>query len=136
MAKLTKRQKTRIIAEYIDGDGRVSQETLAKRYGVSRKTISKILSDKSVREKLSNAKNESVMSMIEYIQARSERVQHLVDVVLDTCEEQLAEASLRDKMGAVKIMLERFCVVDDKANNNEGTTFTVNIKDMSGNGNG
>lgn len=32
MAKLTDRQRKRIIAEYVDGDGKVSQRSLAKEY--------------------------------------------------------------------------------------------------------
>lgn len=59
MPRLSTRQRNRIIAEYIDGDGRVSQEQLAQKYHVNRRTISKILSN-VVREKCANAKKESV----------------------------------------------------------------------------
>lgn len=39
MAKLTDRQRKQIIAEYVAGDGRVSQQKLADKYHVSRQAI-------------------------------------------------------------------------------------------------
>lgn len=36
MAKLTDRQRKQIIAEYVEGDGKVSQQKLADKYHVSR----------------------------------------------------------------------------------------------------
>lgn len=45
MAKLSDRQRKQIIAEYVEGDGRVSQRSPAKKYNVSLSTISKILKD-------------------------------------------------------------------------------------------
>ena len=43
VGKLTDRQRKQIIAEYVAGDGKISQRELAERYQVSQKTISKIL---------------------------------------------------------------------------------------------
>ena len=43
MAKLTDRQRKQIIAEYVEGDGKVSQQKLADKYHVSRQAISTIL---------------------------------------------------------------------------------------------
>lgn len=39
MPRLTTRQKNRIIAEYVDGDGRVTQAQLAQKYNCTQKTI-------------------------------------------------------------------------------------------------
>lgn len=116
MAKLTTRQKNKIIADYIDGDGKVSQEQLAQKYGVNRRTISRILSNEEVRNRVSNVKKDSELSMIEYIRAKSYRVQHLIDIALDTSEGQMAGACLRDKMGAVKILVEKFLPPDEDRN--------------------
>ena len=52
MAKLSDRQRKQIIAEYVNGGGAVSQRTLAARYHVTQKTISKILNAPDVLDKV------------------------------------------------------------------------------------
>lgn len=131
MPRLTVRQKNRIIAEYVDGDGRVTQAQLAKKYNCTQKTISKILSDTEVREKVLNAKKQSTLSMLEYIKVRTDRVQHLIDIALESCDEQMEEASLRDKMGAVKILIEKFFPPEEQGNNGEAISVNINIEDTS-----
>lgn len=74
MPRLTTRQKHKIITEYVEGDGRVFQRELAEKYNVSQKTVSKILSNDNVREMVSKAKNDSILSMIEYVKAKSQMV--------------------------------------------------------------
>lgn len=129
MAKLTDKQRKQIIAEYVEGDGRVSQRDLARKFSVSQVTISKILTDKSVKEKLSEAKNDNLISMCEYIKAKSERVQHLIDIALETSDQQMREASLRDKMGAVKILIEKFFPPEDEREEDLPSPITIVVKD-------
>lgn len=131
MAKLTDKQRKQIIAEYVEGDGRVSQRDLARKFSVSQVTISKILTDKSVKEKLSEAKNDNLISMCEYIKAKSERVQHLIDIALETSDQQMREASLRDKMGAVKILIEKFFPPEDEREEDLPSPITIVVKDTS-----
>lgn len=129
MAKLTDKQRKQIIAEYVEGDGKVSQRDLARKFSVSQVTISKILTDKSVKEKLSEAKNDNLISMCEYIKAKSERVQHLIDIALETSDQQMREASLRDKMGAVKILIEKFFPPEDEREEDLPSPITIVVKD-------
>lgn len=131
MPRLTVRQKNRIIAEYVDGDGRVTQAQLAQKYNCTQKTISKILSDTEVREKVLNAKNNSTLSMLEYIKARTDRVQHLIDIALDSCDEQLEKAPLRDKMGAIKILIEKFFPPNENEDGLSNVSVNINIRDTS-----
>lgn len=131
MAKLTDKQRKQIIAEYVEGDGKVSQRELARKFSVSQVTISKILTDKSVKEKLSEAKNDNLISMCEYIKAKSERVQHLIDIALETSDQQMREASLRDKMGAVKILIEKFFPPEDEREEDLPSPITIVVKDTS-----
>lgn len=129
MAKLTDKQRKQIIAEYVEGDGKVSQRDLARKFSVSQVTISKILTDKSVKEKLSEAKNDNLISMCEYIKAKSERVQHLIDIALETSDQQMREASLRDKMGAVKILIEKFFPPEDEREEDLPSPITIVVKE-------
>lgn len=132
MPRLTVRQKNKIIAEYVDGDGRVTQAQLAQKYNCTQKTISKILSDTEVKAKVLNAKKDATLSMLEYIKARTDRVQRLIDIALDSCEEQLQDAPLRDKMGAVKILIEKFFPPNEDGDGLSNIAVDIKITDTSG----
>lgn len=129
MAKLTDRQRKQIVAEYVEGDGKVTQADLARKFSVSTVTISKILSTPEVKEKLTKAKNDNLLSMCEYIKTKADRVQHLIDIALETSDQQMREASLRDKMGAVKILIEKFFPPEDERENDLPSPITIVVKD-------
>lgn len=106
MAKLTDRQRKQIIADYAGGG--ISQRELAERYQVTQKTISKILSTTEVRQKVSEKKEENTRSMLEYLDEQKGKAQGLIGKLLEASEEDIKKASLRDKMGAIKILSEVF----------------------------
>lgn len=108
MSKLTDRQRKQLVAEYVAGDGNISQRTLAIKYGVSQKTVSKILSDEKVKQKVSDKKAENTLSMIAYLDSQLNIVQELIGKILVTAGNDIEKAPLRDKMGALKILSETF----------------------------
>lgn len=87
MAKLTDRQRKQIIAEYVEGG--ISQRALAKKYNVSQKTISAILANKEVRQKVSDKKNENTLSMLAFLDSRKEKAQSLMDAILDSARSDI-----------------------------------------------
>lgn len=129
MSKLTDKQRKQIVSEYVEGDGKVTQADLARKFSVSTVTISKILSTPEVKEKLTKAKNDNLLSMCEYIKTKADRVQHLIDIALETSDQQMREASLRDKMGAVKILIEKFFPPEDERENDLPSPITIVVKD-------
>lgn len=117
MAKLSDRQRKQIIAEYVEGD--ISQRELAERYHVTQKTISKILSTEEVRQKVSLKKEENTRSMLDFLDEQKSTAQSLMQKLLKASEEDIEKASLRDKMGALKILAEVFAQTKDADNKNE-----------------
>lgn len=109
MAKLTDRQKKQIIAEYVMGDGNISQQKLADKYQVSRQAISKILGSEKSCEKLRHKKEENTLSMLAYLDSRKDTAQSLIDRILTSSAKDIEKASLRDKIGALKILSDVFC---------------------------
>lgn len=109
MSKLTDRQKKQIAAEYVAGDGNISQRTLAARYNVSQKTVSKILSDTNITQKVLEKKAENTLSMLAYLDSRKDTAQSLIDRILISSAKDIEKASLRDKIGALKILSDVFC---------------------------
>lgn len=132
MAKLTDRQRKQIIAEYVAGDGRVSQQKLADKYHVSRQAISTILSSEKTCEKLRNKKEENTLSMLEYLDSRKNTAQALMEKILVLSKEDIAKANLRDKMGALKILSEVFGAKQGENIGNNGSQVIVKIGDCSG----
>ena len=136
MAKLTDRQRKQIIAEYASGD--ISQRELAERYQVTQKTISKILSTEEVRQKVSLKKEENTRSMLEFLDEQKSTAQSLMQKLLKASEEDIKKASLRDKMGALKILSEVFAPRkgEETAKNSGGVAVNISIEDCSGDKNG
>lgn len=132
MAKLTDRQRKQIIAEYASGD--ISQRELAERYQVTQKTISKILSTEEVRQKVSLKKEENTRSMLEFLDEQKSTAQSLMQKLLKASEEDIEKASLRDKMGALKILSEVFAPRkgDETGAAENGAKVIVQIGDCSG----
>lgn len=133
MAKLTDRQRKRIIAEYVNGDGKISQQQLAEKYGVSRQAISKILNTTEGGERLRQQKEQNTQSMIEYLNDQKDKAQSLIGKILDTATEDIKKAPLRDKMGALKILSEVFGgKADEPVKSGNGVMLNISIEDCSG----
>lgn len=133
MPKLTDRQRKRIIAEYVNGDGKISQQQLAEKYGVSRQAISKILNTTEGGERLRQQKEQNTLSMIEYLNNQKDKAQSLIGKILDTATEDIKKAPLRDKMGALKILSEVFGgKADEPVKSSNGVMLNISIEDCSG----
>lgn len=131
--KLTDKQRKQIIAEYVAGDGNVSHRALATKYNVSPTTIAKILQDEKSVQKCADKKEENTLSMLAYIDSRKEKAQTLMESILNSSVNDIEKASLRDKMGALKILNEVFAGQKGKEGNETegGVKFEFVFKDTS-----
>lgn len=123
MAKLTDRQRKHIAAEYANGG--ISQRELAKRYNVTQKTISTILNTPEVKQKVSEKKEENTLSMLEFMESQKDQAQNLMQKILSCAADDIKKASLRDKMGAFKILSEAFG--GKNGNDESGESGTVKV---------
>lgn len=135
MGKLTDKQRKKIIAEYVAGDGKITQEQLAKKYGVSRQAISLILRDENACENLRNKKKENEMSMLSFLDSRTAKAQSLIDKVLETLPQDFEKASMRDKAGLLKILSEVFTPKETVEDNGRDEGIVIEIRDYSDEGN-
>ena len=132
MAKLSDKQRKQIIVEYIAGDGKISQSLLAKRYGVSQKTISSILCDGKTSQKVYEKKKENEMSMLAFLDSRSSKAQSLIDKVLETLPSDFEKSSRRDKAGLLEILSEVFMPKkEEEMTDSESEGFVITIEDYS-----
>jgi transcriptional regulator with XRE-family HTH domain len=111
----------------------VSQSELSKRFGVTRKTISSVLKkDPEFTQRVAEKNNEEAeakaLSFMERMQKESE---DLIGEILQSVRRDFANASVRDRMGAVKIMSECFLRRDAAQGAGTGVTVTVSLEDTS-----
>lgn len=135
MKKLTRKQEENIVVLYASGAWSIRD--LAKKYSVSKDTISNILNNRDyeeIRTKSDTIKKEeeetSLISMQEYFKERRSRAQRLLDSLLDIPEELIQKSSLRDRVGAAKYIQDMF-VDPDGALEGDKVNVIINLADTS-----
>lgn len=135
MSKLSDKQRKKIIAEYVAGDGKVSMRALAKKYKVSPTSISKILGDKKSVQKCTHKKKENEMSMLAFLDSKSAKAQEIIESVLSTFDlETLKKASVRERAGLLKILAETFGEKNDRREDEQERKLDELIGALSGRG--
>ena len=108
MAKLSDRQRKKIIAEFVNGS---SMTTLAKKYDVSTATIHRVVhSDEKVKEKVEHKKEENTKSVLEYMDSKKDSVCELIDKLLEAMNdpEKIAATSLSQLATTMGIVIDKY----------------------------
>lgn len=106
MAKLSNADREQIILLYAQGN--VTQTELAEKYHVTRSAIAKLLNEKESIQKVTECKEKVYKSMQKFLESQQGTVQALIHDILESVQGDIKEAKLRDKMGALKILVEAF----------------------------
>ena len=111
MAKLTDKQKKKIIADYVETQN--FSET-ARMNGISDKTVKRIVDNMNnidVVEKVEQKKQENTQSTIEYMQTQHESKKRILDKILKAIEEK---ADNIDKFTNIKDLATAYGIILDK----------------------
>ena len=111
MAKLTDRQRKKIIAEYVDGG--TSQRKLAEKYGVSPYLIRSILrDDKKLTQKIARKKEENTKSILAFMDSQKNDVCELLKKLLNAINDpaKIAATSLSQLATTFGIIVDKFTV--------------------------
>lgn len=106
MAKLSNVDRAQIIQLYAQGN--VTQAELAEKYHVTRSAIAKLLNEKESIQKVAEYREKVYKSMQDFLESQQGTVQALIRDILESVQGDIKEAKLRDKMGALKILVEAF----------------------------
>lgn len=109
MAKLTDKQRKKIIAEYVEGG--TSQRKLAEKYHVSPYLIRSILNgDKNLAQKISHKKEENTASVLAFMDSKKNDVCGLIDKLLAAMgdEDKLAAATVNQLATAMGIVIDKY----------------------------
>lgn len=108
MAKLTDKQKKKIIAESVNGS---SMTALAKKYGVSTATIHRVVhGDEKLKEKVEQKKAENTASILAFMDSKKNDVCGLIDKLLTAMgdEDKLAAATVNQLATAMGIVIDKY----------------------------
>lgn len=108
MAKLSDKQRKKIIAEFVNGS---SMTTLAKKYDVSTATIHRVVhSDEKVKEKVERKKEENTQSVLAYMESKKNDVCDLIDRLLVAMNDpaKIAATPLSQLATSMGIVIDKF----------------------------
>lgn len=108
MAKLTDKQRKKIIAEHIEG---VSIRALAKKYKVSTTTIQRTInSDSEVKQKVTQKKEQNTAEVLAYMDGRKKDVCGLIDALLleMSDKEKIKATPLNQLATTMGIVIDKF----------------------------
>ena len=132
MLTFTPRQRKKIIAELVAG---ATLSQLARKYNASQSTISRICSgDPKFAQKAAKEQESNEHDALGWIHGQSELVRKITDNILDTITpEEIKAAPLRDRIGALKILIELYAPKSDGIGN-EQKRVIISIEDCSDGG--
>lgn len=113
-AKVSERTKQRVVAEIAAG---LSQRDIAAKHSMAPATVAKIAKQRA--EEIEEVRNRTrleiereqinqAMTMVDFLQSKQGDAQRLITAMMDIPPEVLQAASIRERMGAIKILTECF----------------------------
>ncbi len=138
MAKLTDKQRKRIIAESVSG---ASIRALAAKYGVSTTTIQRVLkSDTELTQKVAKKKAENTQSVLAFMDSKKQTVCDLIDKLLAAMgdEDKIAATPLNQLATAMGIVIDKYTAgetpktADTAANNLFEAIEAIGEEDLNG----
>ena len=112
VAKLTDRQRKKIIAERADG---VTIRALARKYKVSDTTIRRTLaSDPKMAQKVAQKKEENTVAVLAYMDGKKKDVCEILDKLLEAVkdEEKIAKTPLAQLATTIGILIDKFTAAE------------------------
>lgn len=108
MAKLSDKQKKKIIAEYVEGS---TTRALAAKYKVSQTTIQRVLqSDTEMFQKVSRKKEENIQSVLAFMDSKKKDVCDLIDKLLEAMNnpDKIEATSLSQLATTMGIVIDKY----------------------------
>ena len=133
-ARLTDRQKKKIIADYVQSG---SYNAAAKMNGVSRNTVKSIvLSDSEIAAKCQQKKEQNTADILEYMEHQKSGVCEILDVYLTELKnpEKIEAASLREIATTMAILIDKYTADYGRAADTQNTEYdalTASLKELA-----
>lgn len=128
-ARLTDRQKKKIVADYVELQ---SYNAVSKIHGVSRQTVKNIVEKETdIGQKLQRKKEENTLEAIAYLDSRKAKIEEAIDLHLEalTDREKIADATLSQLSTSFGTLTDKLLVIKDKSGsaNEEKVTVVIDV---------
>ena len=126
-ARLTEQQKKRIIADYVELR---SYNAVAKRHGISDKTVKTIVEKDSEFTELSEQKKEeNAKSILDHMESKRDVVNEIITKGLDILNspQKLAEATPAQITTALGTLIDKFTVVDNRTKDDKAYELPARV---------
>lgn len=133
-ARLTDRQKKKIIADYVQSG---SYNAAAKMNGVSRNTVKSIvLSDSEIASKCQQKKEQNTAEILEYMERQKSVVCEILDICLNELKnpDKYAKAPPQQIATTMAILIDKYTADYGKAadvQNTEYDALTASLKELA-----
>lgn len=130
-ARLTDKQKKRIIADYIELG---SYNAVAKKYNVTRQTVKNIVTaDAESRQKLQDKKEQNTADILAHMEQKKDKVNQIIDAYLDKLldPEMMDRATPAQLTTALGTLIDKFTMarVVDRNQKREDDPLTKALKE-------
>lgn len=114
-ARLTDRQKKRILADRTDG---MSLSQLSIKYGVSKTTIHRTLkSDPETERKVTEKKEQNTADILAYMESKRDKVCEIIGIGLDTLPDKIRNAkTASDVTTALGTVIDKWAMISGGPN--------------------
>lgn len=107
-ARLTDRQKKRIIAEYVEVG---SYNATAKKFGISESTVRRLCKrEPEITRKAEQKREQNTADMLSFMESRKEQAKRVLDSYLESLDDpkKMAAAKLSEVATAMGIVIDKF----------------------------
>lgn len=114
-ARLTDRQKKRILADRADG---MSLSQLSIKYGVSKTTIHRTLkSDPETERKVTEKKEQNTADILAYMESKRDKVCEIIDVAMEALPDKIRNAkTASDVTTALGTVIDKWAMISGGPN--------------------
>ncbi len=133
-ARLTDRQKKKIIADYIQLE---SYNAAAKMNGVSNHTVKRVvINSPEMSEKIQQKKEENTADILDYMERQKSGICGLLDIYIEELKnpEKIEAASLREIATTMAILIDKYTADYGRAADTQSTEYdalTASLKELA-----
>lgn len=124
-ARLTDKQKKKIVADYLDLG---SYNAAAKMNGVSNHTVKRVVLEiPEMADKLQQKKEENTADILAYMEAQKNRVCEIIDISLEVLPDKIRNAkTAADVTTAMGTVISKWAEVKDSGDN-DGVQVVIDV---------
>lgn len=123
--RLTDKQKKRIISDYVNIG---SYNTVGKMHGISATTVKNVVLKNSETVGLcEQKKKKNTLDMLEFLEARKQKTQDIIDQLLDCMPDKIPRASLVQIVTAYGVLVDKSTLLSGNDKKDEGVKVIIDV---------